>query len=123
MLRLVLDHESVYVDLAAVAVNDEYYQELRRLLDQYADDKKAKLTSRILFGTDFPIDLIDPGVDSYTRYIGLFSRTTHLSADEKHQFCSTNPERFLFSGDATAQPYGRYSLILDSSAKCEIRPA
>ncbi len=65
----------------------------RRLWRLPAADAE-KLRSRILFGTDFAVNLM--WIDSYNGYLGLFSRTAALTPEEKHAFCSTNPERFLF---------------------------
>ncbi len=91
---LVLRHENVYVDISCRATGDPYYRELRKLLDQLSAADAEKLRSRILFGTNFAVNLM--WIDSYNGYLGLFSRTTALTPEEKHAFCSTNPERFLF---------------------------
>lgn len=91
---LVLKYENVYVDVSCRAIDDDYYRELRELLDRLPTADARKLRSRILFGTDFAVNLM--WIDSYNQYLGLFSRTAALTPGEKHAFCSTNPERFLF---------------------------
>lgn len=96
-LKLVLEYENVYVDISCRATSDQYYQGLRKLLDQLrvVDAANAEtLTSRILFGSDFAVNLM--WIESYKGYLDLFSRTAALTPAEKHVFCSTNPERFLF---------------------------
>lgn len=95
MVRLVLNNESVYVDFSIRSVSDNYYRLLRRVIDGLSDQThKQKLQHRILFGTDFPVNLMS--IDSYNAYLDIFSRTEYLTAQEKHLFCSENPERFLF---------------------------
>ncbi len=91
---LVLKYENVYVDVSCRAASDGYYRELRRLLDGLPVADAEKLRSRILFGTDFAVNLM--WIDSYNRYVELFSVTQALTPGEKHAFCSQNPERFLF---------------------------
>jgi len=93
-LALVLEYENVYADLSCRATNDTYYQRLRDLLDRLSPEEAEKLRSRILFGSDFAVNLM--WIESYNRYLDLFSRTTALSPAEKDAFCSVNPERFLF---------------------------
>lgn len=100
ILKLVSNYDNVYVDFSNRAINDEYYRSLRRLLDTSSGELKTKLKSRILFGSDFMINLLS--VKSYNEYLELFSENSYLEAEEKDSFCCTNPERFLFS--KTRQP-------------------
>ncbi len=93
-VELVLKYENVYVDLSCRATSEKYYRELRKMLDGLLAEDVEKLRSRILFGTDFAVNLM--WIDSYNGYLGLFSRTMALTQEEKHAFCSVNPERFLF---------------------------
>lgn len=102
-LDLVLRSKSVYVDISCRAVNQTYYEGLRSLLDGLPPDDRGMLRSRLLFGSDFAVNLL--WVDSYNQYVDLFSRTPFLSADEKLAMCSTNPEAFLFR--AVAKTPGR----------------
>ena len=93
-LKLVLTADNVYVDISCRATSEKYYARLRSVLDQYSGEERVKLGSRILFGSDFAVNLM--GVESYNEFLDLFSRTKHLTPEEKLAFCSTNPERFLF---------------------------
>lgn len=95
VLNLISEYDNVYVDFSNRAVNDRYYDLLKRLIDESADELKAKLKNRILFGSDFTINLLT--IDSYNKYLDIFSRNTSLTTEEKNGFCCTNPERFLFS--------------------------
>jgi predicted TIM-barrel fold metal-dependent hydrolase len=96
IIPLVQNYENVYVDFSNRGTDDKYYRTLRRVIDSQPDEKqRTKLTGRILFGSDFCINLFS--VDSYNKYLQIFSRTQHLTEKEKHLFCSINPQRFLFS--------------------------
>jgi len=94
MIDLVLQSENVYVDFSCRATNERYYELLQGVLGSLPHADGKKLRERILFGTDFTVCLME--VDSYNRYLDLFSRTPALTATEKHAFCSLNPDRFLF---------------------------
>jgi len=93
--RRILDYiarwDGVYADFANCP-GDWYYGRLRTLIDE--SPHAEKLRSRILFGSDFPINLLD--VDSYNDYLRAFGGTPHLTDGEKALFCSANPDRFLF---------------------------
>ena len=96
IIPLVQTYENVYVDFSYRATGDKYYSLLKKVIEkQPGDDKKKKLTERILFGSDFCVNLFS--VNSYNEYLRIFSETSHLTEPQKHLFCSLNPERFLFS--------------------------
>ena len=95
ILNLVLNHDNVYVDFSNRAATDKYYVSLEKLVEELPAKLRAKLKSRILFGSDFPINLLS--IESYNRYLNTFSRSPSFNDREKDAFCHTNPERFLFS--------------------------
>ena len=84
------------MDFSNRGVKDYHYRLLRKVTDGFQDEpeKQQKLRHRIMFGIDYTVNLMS--IDSYNQYLDIFSRTTHLTAEEKHLFCSENPERFLF---------------------------
>lgn len=94
VLKLIMNHENVYADFSCRATDNKYYKSLETLIEN-SGEKSEKMASRILFGTDFPVNLTS--FDSYNSYLKLFSDTPELSEDFKEKFCSENPERFLFS--------------------------
>jgi hypothetical protein len=94
ILRIVLNNENVYVDFSNRAINDKYYKSLRKVIDNLPVEQKTKLTERILFGSDFTVNLMS--IESYNKYLDIFSQTGYLTPEEKDSFCCTNPERFLF---------------------------
>ncbi len=95
-LALILDYRNVYADISCRATREAYYHALKALLDRLPSQDAAALSQRILFGSDFAVNLM--WIDSYNRYVDLFSRTQSLTPEEKHAFCSRNPARFLFRG-------------------------
>lgn len=95
ILELVSNNKNVYVDFSIRAINDKYYTSLKKLIEGSSDELKAKLKRRILFGSDFTINLMS--IESYNSYLAIFSTNTSFNKEEKDGFCSTNPERFLFS--------------------------
>lgn len=99
-LDLVLEYDNLYVDISCRAIAETYYKRLRALLDRLDEEDGAKLTARLLFGTDFAVNLM--WIASYNRFLDRFSRTPSLTLEEKDAICSVNPERFLFKGTETA---------------------
>lgn len=95
ILALVLKYDNVYVDFSNRAVNEKYYKALRQLMDNSSGEGQDKLKRRLLFGSDFTVNLMS--VESYNEYLSIFSKNSFMTEEEKHSVCSTNPERFLFS--------------------------
>ena len=96
ILKIVLneDYKNVYVDFSNRAVSDKYYKSLRKVIDKLSDKEKAMLNERILFGSDFAVNLMS--IESYNKYLDIFSKDTSFGDEEKRSFCCTNSERFLF---------------------------
>jgi len=96
VVRLMVNHENVYSDFSYIGTTEGWYKTLRRLLDERSGDPETfeKLRSRIVFGSDFMINLL--ASRSYKDYVGLFLGTNQLNEREKIRFCSENPEEFLF---------------------------
>jgi len=81
--------ENVYFDFACITNQRDDYKILSGIID-------SSLSSRILFGSDFVINLLWSG--SYNEYITNFLKTPHLDSLQKKIVCSVNPEKFLFGG-------------------------
>lgn len=93
ILELIATKENVYADFSYRGCDDGYYNDLKKLIDRQSD--KDRLKQRILFGSDFMINLLD--IDSYNQYInGFVDKENPITTDDRALFCSTNPERFLF---------------------------
>ena len=95
ILDLILKYDNVYVDFSCRAVDDDYYVALRDLINESSNQLKTRLKNRVLFGSDFTINLML--TESYNGYLEIFSRTDSFNPAEKDGFCSVNPEQFLFS--------------------------
>lgn len=93
---LILKHKNVYTDISYRGVDKKYYDNLRKLLDSYSSDEREKLMERIIFGSDFMINLM--AIESYSKYLQYFTDTLAFSATEKDMLCSKNAEKFLFIG-------------------------
>ena len=85
-------------------LDKDYYQDLRRYIDHNPAELREKLKQRILFGSDFMINLI--GAESYYEYLRIFAESPYFTSKEKHQFCGVNGERFLFGGKGAAEKEG-----------------
>jgi hypothetical protein len=81
----------VYTDFSCAADNNEYYVELEKTIHSSANP--GLLSDRILFGTDFMINLM--WTQSYNQYLKYFIETSSLT-NQKVKLCNENSERFLF---------------------------
>lgn len=82
----------VYTDFSCIAENDEYYKNLENTINK--SENSDLLCKRILFGTDFMINMI--WFESYNEYLQYFINTSYLT-NNKVNFCNTNSEEFLFA--------------------------
>ena len=96
IVELILKRDNnVYVDFSYRGCEDGYYADLKKLIDKQAGEDKELLKQRILFGSDFMVNLLDS--DSYNQYLaGFMAKRNPLGREERMRFSSTNPERFLF---------------------------
>ena len=87
-------YPNVYTDFAYNGVDDSFYLDMMEYFGKQTKDKQEKLKNRILFGSDYLINLLD--IDSYDKYLQKFSATKTIDGNYKNLFCSENPEKFLF---------------------------
>jgi hypothetical protein len=92
--ELILNYPNVYTDISYRGVDIKYYDELRKYLDGFENSKREKIMDKIIFGSDFMINLM--AIDSYEPYMNYFSQTKAFSINEKEKFCSINPEKYLY---------------------------
>lgn len=95
IVELVSKYDNVYVDFSCRALDNRYYSSLKKLIANSPMQIKEKLSKRILFGSDFAVSLMS--IESYNRYLGIFSLCSSFTDSKKDMFCSSNPESFLFS--------------------------
>jgi hypothetical protein len=89
VLALITQYPNAYADFSCTAFDDKYYRELAGIIKD-----KPDLRRKILFGSDFMINLL--WCDSYNEYLELFLKTGQLAREEKQALCSDNPARFLW---------------------------
>ena len=101
IIALAAKYPNVYADISCNDATPDYYDELENL---FKPDPKSKfknlppvhnpdLHKKILFGSDFSINLLGSKVNSYNEYLKTFT-TARLS--HKTDLCEKNPRRFLF---------------------------
>lgn len=94
ILEYVKTYPNVFTDFSYSGVNPEAYAAIKKLIDQCNGDERRNLEEKIIFGSDFMINLLD--IESYSGYIEIFSNSEYLTARQKNLFCNENPQRFLF---------------------------
>ena len=89
IIELTKRYPNIYTDISCNEMTTEYYNELGKLFNA----KNPQLHERILFGSDFSINMLATEVESYNQYLKAF-----VDADlaYKTNLCEQNPERFLF---------------------------
>jgi len=93
VIQIILSHDNVYTDISCLAFDEGFYKGLGCLLKDH-DIPQDRLSQRILFGSDFMINLM--WENSYNDYLHRFIKTNHIREKEKVLFCNENPARFLF---------------------------
>lgn len=94
IIKMIDRFDYLYVDFSFNGLDKNYYLDLRRYINNNPTELREKLKQRVLFGTDFMINLT--GVESYNGYLRIFSESPYFNSEEKHRFCTVNAERFLF---------------------------
>ncbi|MGE5604629.1 MAG: amidohydrolase family protein, partial [Bacteroidota bacterium] len=104
IIKMIARFDYLYADFSFNGLAQGYYRDLRRYLDHSPAGLREKLKQRILFGTDFMINLT--GVESYNEYLRIFAESPYFTSEEKHQFCGVNGERFLFGENGAGEKEG-----------------
>jgi hypothetical protein len=98
IFAMMQEFPGVYGDFSFNGTSPEYYDGLLRALDALSGESREIVQGRILFGSDFMVNLVK--VKSYAEYLRIFSESA-LSRAQKLAFVSKNPEKFLFSDQET----------------------
>lgn len=94
ILELMSKYPNIYADLSFNGCEITYYRELNRKLNQINTiEERNQIKNRIMFGSDFMVNLIK--IDSYSGYYRFFENSG-LSMEDLHRFVSINPQNFLF---------------------------
>jgi hypothetical protein len=90
ILKLMLKYSNVYSDISYSAYESKYYQKLEKWLKRNSTSLKE---SKILFGSDFFINLLDS--NSYNAYWKELEKA-NLDENSFNKITIENPEKFLF---------------------------
>jgi hypothetical protein len=93
IFSLMAEYPGVYADFSFNGALPDYYSTLVSALAALPDDRRRIAESRIMFGSDFMVNLLK--VPSYIDYFRIFSGS-RLEPSLKQAFGSENPRRFLF---------------------------
>jgi predicted TIM-barrel fold metal-dependent hydrolase len=102
ILNLMLKYDHVYADFSYEVVFKNYCSKLFKRIKTFGDEHAQgqlngavnRLYDRILFGSDFLINLIE--IDSYKKYLEIFRDAPFPPDVDREKFCAVNPVRFLF---------------------------
>lgn len=92
ILALMIRYPNVYSDMSFGGSDKECWMNLKSVLDRAGDDERRIFESRILFGTDWPLNLVK--VPNVLQYWHGFSESP-LDPDFCDRMLRVNPERFL----------------------------
>lgn len=95
LIRLMTEFENVYADLSFSGCTDEFYTELLNYLSGLDGKTRERIISRILFGSDFSVNLLK--VESYTKYWSVFEKSP-FTDEEMVRIGEENCLRFLGFG-------------------------
>lgn len=92
IIALVEKYENVYTDISCNDCSPEFYKQLRNNLGMYTG-----IRNKVLYGSDFSINMLASKIPSYNRYFHRFTENMH---DMRQNLYVTNPENFLFGGSS-----------------------
>ncbi len=90
--ELMQEFDGVYADLSFSGCQDDFYIRLNNYIGTLEGSAKEKFLSRILFGSDFSINLLK--VESYTEYYSILEGSP-LSDEDIRRFTEDNILTFL----------------------------
>ena len=85
-------YEHVYTDFSYNGISPKFYKKFSQQLSELEKSGRTRYRDRILFGTDFMINLM--GIRSYRDYYSVY-QDAELNSELKHLFASVNPRTFL----------------------------
>ncbi len=92
IIELMQRYDNVYADISCNDGSKAYYAEIDKLIE----NPQSKVAQRIIFGSDFSINLLSSTSElSYNHYLQKF--ITKSKSKSKSILFTSNPERFLFA--------------------------
>ena len=99
IIDLTKKYPNVYTDISCNDMSMKYYAELESILTEASNNEPSKeLYKRVLFGSDFSINMLVTEVESYNQNLEVFTNP-EFKLSYKPDLCEHNPERFLFGGE------------------------
>ncbi|WP_076790063.1 amidohydrolase family protein [Chlorobium sp. KB01] len=92
--EFLLIYDNVYTDISYQGVDEKIYSKLKLFLDRFGADERKRLIRKIIFGSDFMINLMN--IEKYSTYLEYFAETEALTLVEKELLCHTNAMKFLY---------------------------
>ena len=89
IIELTKIYPNVYSDISCNDMSKGYYDELERLFN----DKNPQLHEKILYGSDFALNMLASNAKSYNHYLQAFMNS---NVTRKTNLCELNPKKFLF---------------------------
>lgn len=108
IISMMKDFDNVYADLSFTGCNPVFYDELRSFMNEQKDDEREKILSRILFGSDFSVNLLK--IESYTEYYSIFEESP-FSDEEILKIAEENMLRFIGLEEAAIEAKSRRRLM------------
>lgn len=92
IIRLMCGYPNVYTDISFSGADPFFYKQLVEKLNSKSSEVRKTIESRIMFGSDFAINLLK--ISSYNEYWRIFDLSP-LSDELVEKAVSGNPSRFL----------------------------
>lgn len=92
IISLMDEFDNVYADLSFSGTNPEFYTRLASFIESMEDEQRQHFENRILFGSDFSVNLLK--VESYTEYFSIFEHSV-FTEEQIEKFVSINPIEFI----------------------------
>ena len=92
ILQFIKEYDNVFTDFSCNGFSLKFYRKLAAIISK-AGKKNSKVKERILFGSDFMINLI--WINSYEKYLNLYQKSKALQP-YREIFARDNPFNFLF---------------------------
>ena len=89
IIKLTQEYPNIYTDISCNDMSAQYYHDLGTLFN----DQNPQLHKKVLFGSDFSINMLVTEAESYNQYLEAFAKA---ELPHKTDLCQVNSERFLF---------------------------
>ena len=92
LMDMIISYDNVYTDISFTGCYRDFYPKFLNYLSTLSAEQRTKIEDRILFGSDFSVNLLR--VESYLSYYSIVD-SSPFSDELIHRMASINPMRFL----------------------------